>query len=625
MKISNKKYLRKRYVQVNIVLIMIIVVAIFSIKELKIIFQNEIGKSLETVVNSSQTAYHLWIDHLKKDILNAVQNPKLINLTEKLLQYPPDSTFLINCEIQKELREIYNSDVHTASYYGFFIISPIDYISYSSLRNTNIGIKNLIADSYPTLLNKVKKGEFVFIPPIISDVPLNSKSKANKQLTMFTGAPIKNDKGEVIAIFTLRIDPFETFTLLAQQGRIGESGETYLIDENGFLLTQSRFLEQLRKIDLVSEHELGILNVRITDPGVNLLENKEAKIRDTKRPLTLAAMSVLGKRDSLSVVSYNDYRGVPVLGAWTWDETLKVGIITEIDESEALYTFYLTRRILLFTLVISVIFVMLLTISIINQTNKSRNELLKLNIQLEEKVKIRTKELQELNDTKDKFFSIIGHDLRGPFSALTGLTELLYEECDTMERKEIKMLIKSMKESTQVTYDLLQNLLDWARTQQKTIQILKKEHDIKKLTESSLKPIINQAQEKGIVISNEIDIHNMVFVDEFMITTVIRNLVSNAIKFTENNGTIRVCAEKNDKNITVSIIDSGVGMSEETKNKLFRIDSNITTLGTANEKGSGLGLILCKEFIEIHGGKIWVQSELNKGSKFKFTLPYIKE
>jgi hypothetical protein len=370
MKNDNKKKLSRRYVRVIVVLIVIVLGTLFSISVLKIIFQNEIGKSLKTVVNSSQTAYHLWIDHITMDLQSAVQNPKLINLTEKLLKYPPDSTSLINCEIQKELREIYNSSVHMNSYKGFFIISLKDYISYSSLRNTNIGIRNLIADSHPSLLNNIKKGEFVFIPPIISDVQIDSKSKETKELTMFTGAPIKNNKGEVIAIFTLRLDPFENFTLLAQQGRIGQSGETYLIDENGFLITQSRFLEQLRQIGLVSEQELGVLNIKITDPGLNLFDNKEVKIRDTVRPLTLAAKSVLGKRDSLSVESYNDYRGIPVLGAWIWDETLKVGIITEIDESEALYTFYLIRRIFLVTIIITVIILMLLAFTIIKQKDK---------------------------------------------------------------------------------------------------------------------------------------------------------------------------------------------------------------------------------------------------------------
>ena len=239
-------------------------------------------------------------------------------------------------------------------------------------------------------------------------------------------------------------------------------------------------------------------------------------------------------------------------------------------------------------------------------------------------LKERECQLRELNSTKDKLFSIIAHDLRSPFSAILGLSELLIENTKNIEVTETKRYLGMINSSAQNTLVLLDNLLTWAKSQT--------EKNIYKPEITNLLPIISEILEgsKSIAKIKNISlvyIHTdvvEVYADANMLKTILRNLISNAIKFTHLNGEITISAILNQNNIEITVSDNGIGMSEETRNKLFKIDANVTTTGTANEKGSGLGLILCKEFTEKHGGTIWVKSEEGKGSAFTFSIPLEK-
>lgn len=253
--------IKKQYVLINIVLLIIIVVAFFSIQSLEKNYKEEVGKSLKTVSTVVQSAYNVWIDHLKNDIEEVAAYPNVVKLAEELLQCPPDSLNLADCEAQLKLREFLNPHLDSQNYVGFFVISVKDYMSYGSMRNSNIGIKNLIAEAHPKLLEKAKSGAFILVPPIISDVKLGIDNTSQNELTMFCGAPIKNSKGEVFAILTFRIDPFKEFVRIAQLGQIGYSGETYAIDLSGFMLTESRFGKDLERIGLIEPNTKSMRNL----------------------------------------------------------------------------------------------------------------------------------------------------------------------------------------------------------------------------------------------------------------------------------------------------------------------------------------------------------------------------
>lgn len=240
--------------------------------------------------------------------------------------------------------------------------------------------------------------------------------------------------------------------------------------------------------------------------------------------------------------------------------------------------------------------------------------------QQKEELENHREQLKALNASKDKFFSIIAHDLRNPIAGFLNLTEVLTNNFNVFSEKESKEFIEVMNQASKQLYNLLENLLQWSKSQTGNITYEPKFVSVRKMVDNTIDALMINIENKSIKININIDKKTIVFVDENMITTVIRNLISNAIKFTHPEGLISIRCVKKDEHVELSVIDNGVGIKKEDQKKLFRIDQHITTQGTSEEKGTGLGLILCKEFIEKNDGKIWVESELNKGSAFIFTL-----
>lgn len=238
----------------------------------------------------------------------------------------------------------------------------------------------------------------------------------------------------------------------------------------------------------------------------------------------------------------------------------------------------------------------------------------------------KNKKLQESNATKDKFFTIIAHDLRSPFNAILGLSQLLVDNFNKFDISEQRKYIIHIHQSINKTYKLLENLLIWAHTQSETIEFNPKKENLFLLTEEIIELLRQYADKKSINILNQTNKNINVDADKNMLATILRNLISNAIKFTPQEGKITLKASliSGEKDyVKISIEDTGVGISSEIKSRLFKLSENISTKGTEDETGTGLGLILCKEFIEKHGGEIWIESELGKGSNFIFTLPVI--
>lgn len=246
------------------------------------------------------------------------------------------------------------------------------------------------------------------------------------------------------------------------------------------------------------------------------------------------------------------------------------------------------------------------------------NRLLK---QTNEKVSHQNLQLQELNATKDKFFSIISHDLKGPLNSLTSFSSLLINHTDSLSKDEIRMLAGDLDKSLKNLFDLLENLLEWSRSQTGSIEFKPERFDLHALLGQNCELLGHQGKIKNIVIHGVPNEPLVVWAHRHSVNTVIRNLISNAIKFTPPGGSINVQTSHDREHVTVSVSDTGVGMSPEVVGKLFRIDSKISTKGTANEKGTGLGLILCRDFVEKNAGRIWVESEPGKGTTFYFSLP----
>ena len=249
-------------------------------------------------------------------------------------------------------------------------------------------------------------------------------------------------------------------------------------------------------------------------------------------------------------------------------------------------------------------------------------ELEDVNASLELLVEQRTSRLVEIVSTNGKFLSIIAHDLRSPFSSIIGILELLKMSLKEFNRNEIEEYVDIVYNSANNTLVLLDNLLVWAVSQNKEKNFKPVKINLYELIREEIENLKTLSNQKQITLSDLIKPDLNVTADLQMVKTILRNLISNAIKYTNINGEITVNASEVKQYVEVAIKDNGVGISPENQRKLFKIDAFHSTPGTHDEKGTGLGLLLCKEFVELHGGTIRIDSEAGKGSIFSFTLPH---
>lgn len=278
------------------------------------------------------------------------------------------------------------------------------------------------------------------------------------------------------------------------------------------------------------------------------------------------------------------------------------------------------------TLIFSLIFgaFIIIYINRLQIINIERGNLLKELLRAKENAEESESKLKELNANKDKILSIIAHDLRSPFNGILGFSELLILNINKFEISESEKYLEIINSSAKNTLILLDNLLNWAKSQTNQINFNPQKIALSSIIQEIIEISNSQATVKNISLNYSQSDEIEVYADKNMLMIILQNLTSNAIKFTKTGGHINVVGKLEQNWVEITISDNGIGMKKEIIKKLFDFSTNSTSLGTANEKGSGLGLVLCKEFINKHGGVIWVESEDGKGSDFKFTLPLNK-
>jgi len=370
-----------------------------------------VGENLTEILKIADDRLHLWVEQRTSFLKLLGRDPKLVTLTKRLLAVTPERESLVTSDALRDTRGFFKTNKDIFANIGFFIINT-DAISIGSMRDTNIGTRNLISRQSPDLFRRAFEGEVLFVPPIESDVPLGKGPKADgarNLSTKFFMGPIRDTKGQIIAVMTLRVDPAEDFSRVLTSFEMRKTFETYAFSEHGELLSESRFDEQLRRIGLIAEDQQSASNITIRDPGVNLVKGLHPKIEKSKQPLTrMVSRAIQLKLDmekgdqayghskiELDKRGYRDFRGVPVFGAWIWDADLGLGLATEIDVAEALSNYYQIRRtifgVLGFTLFLSVGAVLLVLIL----GERTSRALMTARDNLEARVDERTAELQE--------------------------------------------------------------------------------------------------------------------------------------------------------------------------------------------------------------------------------------
>jgi signal transduction histidine kinase len=240
-------------------------------------------------------------------------------------------------------------------------------------------------------------------------------------------------------------------------------------------------------------------------------------------------------------------------------------------------------------------------------------------------LKNKTAELHDLNVSKDKFFSIIAHDLKNPFNVLVSYTSILKSDIEMFSVAELKQIVSDLNQASENGFNLLQNLLLWTRSQTNRIQVYKSYFLLLEIFDQVKALVDLNLISKKQSLTTDIDPELLVYADKDMVATVLRNLIFNAIKFSPKNSEIYVRSALIGNSVKIDVVDSGVGIEEDKLDNLFNIDKNFTTVGTDGETGTGLGLVICREFIEKNGGEISVKSKVGSGSVFSFTLPIQSE
>jgi PAS domain S-box-containing protein len=381
-------------------LALVMVLAGFALSRVEEKIQADVGKALQIVQQTTRESLNLWIESNEFDLTRLAGDPRIVFLTEQQLLVPRNKDDLLKSLALSELRRFFQNNKDRFGKANYFIIAP-DFVNIASMGDNNLGSKNPIASQALDLLDRAFKGETVMVPPIWADTVLAPSSGVNSANipTMFFVAPIKNLQGQIIAAVARQFDPSQDFTRLIQLGRMGYTGETYAFGRYGKLLSESRFDEDLRKAGLLGQDEKSILSVSVRDPGGDLTKGFAPSVPRYQQPLTLMAEQATKGKSGLNVQGYRNYRGVPVYGAWLWDDKLGVGLATEIDRVDALDPYFTTRAVILTVLGTTVLLALgsiLLAVLIEVRANRALH---KSHEELELRVEERTAELRE-NQTR---------------------------------------------------------------------------------------------------------------------------------------------------------------------------------------------------------------------------------
>lgn len=584
----------------------------FTEENLKQKNKERLESALQTSLQATQVALHVWARKHKTSVLNFAKMSQVRRPAARLLSVNYPQPAEKDAADRRELRRGINDLISSHGYLGFSVIT-LDGKTVASMREDNTGSLYFVSKALPDLFARVKAGETLVSQPVQSDVPLmdSSGEVRTHAATMFALAPLRHSNGNIIGVLALRINPLLEFSTIFARGRSGATGETYGFDQNGIMLSESRFTPALMQVGLLANGELSVLNIAIRNPGQNLLERYFVPGKQ-KWPLTKMAAAAIEGNAGMSLKPYLDYLGVPVVGAWLWDQTLAFGVASEINASEAyssLETSISTIRI--FAFLIALLLVSLFVLQEKNRRATSQNN---------KALKLAKNRAEAANRAKMEFISAMSHDLRTPLNAVIGFSQLLAE--GNVGQREQQQYLGYIVRSGSHLLSLLNEVLEFAKLDIGELSFSLEEYHPQDLIEDSMVMVEDMAKLNRIALLEISDYEKLPYVwaDHTRAKQVLVNFLTNAVKYNRIGGSVYVSATEVNNQLRFEVRDTGRGIATDKLVELWEPYNRIGAEKTAIE-GSGIGLAFSKALVEGLGGKIGAESVVGQGSSFWFSLP----
>jgi signal transduction histidine kinase len=579
------------------------------------------ASNLVTVLSTTESALKLWSRDLKiqasvlaehGDIRDAVRRQLLVQRDPSALRTSPEAA-----------RLRLESVVKRFGFLGVEVLA-LDGTTIAGSSQDAIGTKTLARLDPQPFAAALAGTVWLGLPFLHPDA-----GAADGRPALTLAAPVRDDVGAIIAVLAFRLDPGRGLTEQTQLGRIGDTGETYAFDREGRLITESRFDEHLREIGLIGPEQRGILSIAIRDPGGNLVDGFQPPLPRSEQPFTRMAQSAIAGRSGIDMNGYRDYRGVPVVGAWTWDGDLGFGLATEMDKAEAYALVHTTQRLALFmfaTAVLGTLGLLLPLRAVAKRLDMSVSRERRAEASLEHhRVRLHQAEaeLDAAIRAREEFLRNASHELRTPITSLSLLYQHLLRSVRDkraleLPPEQVERFLRTSERQFSRLNQLVDNLLDIGKETRTSVALNLEEVDLADVVRQVAERLREQFSASGSRLDLDLEEHVVGYWDRFRLEHVVTNLLSNAAKYGLGNP-IQVQGCREGAIAHLSVEDTGMGIAERD---LARVFDRFTRIGPLRPiSGLGVGLSISRAIVEAHGGIIRVESAIGRGSTFTVELP----